>query len=302
MDFYGQIESNKRKTFLLFFVFLILVAAIGVVFDLVLAGQFYGLGLGFALVIALIWSLISYYSGDKIVLAISRAKPASKKDYPYLNNAVEGLAIAAGLPKPDVYVMPDDAINAFATGRDPNHASIAVTTGALERLNREELEGVVGHEMSHIKNFDTRTMLFAAVLVGVVSLLSEILIRSFLWGGMGSRNRERNEGGSIFILLAVVGIVLAILSPLIAQLIQLAISRKREFLADASGAELTRYPKGLADALRKIAKDEDQLKGATNATAHLYISNPFKNTGKFMANLFSTHPPIQQRIKILDAM
>jgi heat shock protein HtpX len=300
MDFYGQIESNKRMTFLLFFLFLLLVAAIGIVFDLFFTGQFYGLGLVLALVITLVWSLISYYSGDKMVLALSGARPASRKDYPHLVNTVEGLAIAAGIPKPEAFVIKDEAINAFATGRDPKHASIAVTTGALERLNRQELEGVIGHEMSHVRNYDIRTMLFAAVLVGIVAVLSDILIRSFLWGG--GRSRDREEGGSITAVLAIVGVVLAILSPLIAQMIQLAISRKREFLADASGAMLTRYPRGLADALRKIAKDPDRLKGATNATAHLYISNPFRNTGKFMAKLFSTHPPIEERIKILDGM
>ncbi len=299
-DFYSQIETNKRKTFLLFFLFLLLVAAIGIVFDLVMTGSFYGIGLFFALIITIVWSLISYYSGDKIVLTISRAKPATKQDFPYLINTVDGLAIAAGIPKPKAYVMEDDAINAFATGRDPKHASIAVTTGAMEKLSRQELEGVIAHEMSHIKNYDIRTMLYAAVLVGIVSLLSDVLLRSFLWGG--GRRRDRDEGGSIYFVFVLVGLLLAVLAPLIANLIKLAISRKREYLADASGAQLTRYPKGLADALRKIQKDQDVLKGATNATAHLYISNPFKNTGKFMANLFSTHPPLEERIKILDAM
>jgi len=297
MDFYSQIDSNKRKTVMLFFLFFLLVIALGVVFDYVFSLSY--LGIMFAIIITLVWSLVSYYSGDKIVLAISRAKPASKRENAYLVNTVEGLAIAAGLPKPKVYVMEDAAINAFATGRDPKHASVAVTTGAIEKLKRQELEGVVAHEMSHIKNYDIRTMLYAAVLVGIVAVLSDIMIRSFMWRG---RSRDSDEGGSITVIFVLVGIALAVLAPLIANLIKLAISRKREFLADASGAMLTRYPAGLADALKKIAKDQSQLKGATNATAHLYISNPFRNTGKFMAGLFSTHPPIEERIKILEAM
>ena len=293
---YEQIASNKRRTYLLFFVFSVLIMIIGIVFDFVFNLSYFGIIIAF--IITIVWILISYFKGDAIVLKLSRAKPANKKEHAFLVNTVEGLAIAAGLPKPKIYVIEDNAINAFATGRDPEHASIAVTTGTLAKLNRQELEGVVAHEMSHIKNYDIRTMLLAAVMVGVIALLSDFMIRSFLWGG---GRRDRRDGGSMQAILLVIGIILAILAPLIANLIKLAISRKREYLADASGALLTRYPKGLANALKKIAKDHEQLKGATNATAHLYISNPFKRKG-FLVNLFSTHPPIQERIKALEAM
>jgi len=209
------------------------------------------------------------------------------------------LAIAAGLPKPHVYVIEDDAINAFSTGRDPKHASIVVTTGALERLKRQELEGVVAHEMSHIKNYDIRTMLYAAVLVGIVAVLSDIMIRSFMWGGRG-RSRESDEGGSIYMILVLVGLALAILAPLIANLIKLAISRKREFLADASGAHVTRYPEGLASALEKISSYQQPMKKQSTAIAHLYISDP-RGSGKFkkgISGLLATHPPAEKRIQI----
>lgn len=292
---YDQIKSNKRKTFLLFFLFFALIMIIGTVFDYVFGLGY--LGIFFAFVITIVWSLISFYSGDKIVLKISRAREANKKEHAHYVNTVEGLAIAAGIPKPKAYVINDPAINAFATGRDPEHASVAVTTGALKKLNRQELEGVIAHELSHIKNYDIRTMLLAAVMVGVIALLSNIMIRS-MFRGRRSRN---NEGGSLQLILLAVGILLAILSPLIANLIKMAISRKREFLADASAALLTRYPPGLAGALDKIKNETVQLRGASNATAHMYISNPFKKKG-FLVNMFSTHPPIDERIKALKAM
>ncbi|MBW2970673.1 M48 family metallopeptidase, partial [Candidatus Woesearchaeota archaeon] len=246
----------------------------------------------------IIWCLISYYTGDKIVLKLSRARPLEKGEFPHLWHVIDGLAVAAGIPKPKAYVIEDNAINAFATGRDPEHASVAVTTGAVQKLDRDELEGVVAHELSHIKNYDIRTMLLAAVLVGVVAMLSDFMLRSFFWG---RGNRDREGGGSLQLIGLAIGFVMALLAPLIANLIKMAISRKREYLADASGAMLTRYPQGLADALRKIANDNTQIKGASNATAHLYISNPFKKKG-FVSNLFSTHPPIEDRIKVLEAM
>jgi len=300
-NLYGEISSNKWKTALLFFLFFLLVMAIGLVFDVVFNLSY--MGVFFALLITVIWCIISYFSGDKIVLAIAGARPANKRENAYLINTVEGLAIAAGLPKPTIYVMQDNAINAFATGRDPQHSSIAVTTGAIEKLNRQELEGVVAHEMSHIKNFDIRTMLFAAVLVGIVAVLSDFLLRGFFWG-RGSRDNDERGGGSIQLAFIAIGLVLAILAPLIANLIKLAISRKREYLADASGALLTRYPEGLANALKKIAKEDMAVKNATNATAHLYIASPFRKKGmfSFVSNLFSTHPPIEDRIKKLEAM
>ncbi|HII29437.1 TPA: zinc metalloprotease HtpX [Candidatus Woesearchaeota archaeon] len=295
MNFYEQIASNQRKTWLLMFFFIVVVAALGYVFGYVFADAYFGIVAAFT--IAVVMAMIGYYSGDRIVLSISRARPASKAEFPHLVNSVEGLAIAAGIPMPKVYVIDDPALNAFATGRDPKHASVAVTSGLLARMNRQELEGVLAHELSHVKNFDMRLMTLAAVLVGVVALLSDIMLRGFIFG----RRRDRREAGQLTAIFMIVGFLLALLAPLIAQMIKLAISRKREFLADASGAMLTRYPKGLADALGKIAHDNYSLSSASNATAHLYISNPFKR-GEWMSSLFSTHPPIQERIKALEAM
>ncbi len=291
---YEQIAANKRRTFLLFFLFIVLVMGLGVVFDLAFGLNY--LGIVIAFMFTIIWTLISYFAGDKIVLKMSGAREATKQEFAHYVNTVEGLAIAAGIPKPKAYVIEDPAINAFATGRNPENASVAVTTGALHKLNRQELEGVIGHELSHIKNQDIRTMLFAAVLVGVVSIMSRFLLRSFVFG----RRRDRNSGGSLAIIAIAVGIVMAILAPLVAQMIKLAISRKREYLADASGAMLTRYPQGLADALKKIKNDKHVVRDASGATAHLYISNPLKKKG--LQNLFSTHPPIDERIKILEGM
>ncbi|MFH1510467.1 MAG: M48 family metallopeptidase, partial [Candidatus Woesearchaeota archaeon] len=231
------------------------------------------------------------------VLSISKAKPANKQEHAYLVNTVEGLAIAAGIPTPKAYVIQEESINAFATGRDPKHASIAVTTGALRKLKRAELEGVIAHEMSHIKNYDIRIMMLVAVLVGVTVLLSDMLLRTFIYGG-----GRRGKGGVTAIAI-VVGLVLAALSPLIAQVIKFAISRKREYLADADGALLTRHPKGLADALKKIKNDNDQIVDAANkATAHLYIENPLRKHKGWSTGIFNTHPPIDIRIKALEAM
>lgn len=266
-------------------------------------GKAYGYGLSFAgimLIISGVVSFSSYYYSDKLVIAGSGAKLAEKKDYHDLYSAVEDMSIASGLPMPKVYVVDDPAPNAFATGRDPHHAAVVATTGLLAILKKSELEGVIGHEMSHVKNYDTRLMGVVAILVGSLAILSDVFLRS-MWF-RGNDDRENNGNG----ILLLIGIVLAILSPIIAMLIQFAVSRRREFLADADGALLTRYPKGLADALEKIADNPRILKRASNATAHLYIENPFKaDTGKktsWLANLFSTHPPIQERIKILREM
>jgi heat shock protein HtpX len=239
-------------------------------------------------------ALISYYSGDKAALSISKAYPANRKDHGHYINSVEGLAIAAQVPVPKIYVLPDQAINAFATGRDPEHASIAVTEGALKKLNRVELEGVIAHEMGHVKNYDMRLMTLTVILVGLIALLSDFFIRGMLFGGGGDDSKELNP---VFLIL---GIVLAILAPLIAQLIQLAISRKREYAADAAGAILSRHPAGLASALKKIKKDSMDTKNATKATAHLYFSNPLKSG--FWNNMFSTHPSIDERIRRLESM
>lgn len=262
-------------------------------------GQASGYGLSFvgiALIMSGIMSFTSYFYSDKIILGMSGAKQIQKKDHPRLFRTVENLCIGAGIPMPKIYIMQDSAPNAFATGRDPKHAVVCATTGLLEKLTETELEGVIGHELSHIKNFDIRVMAVVTVLVGLVALLADFFMRS-----MWYRDNDRDSKASgIFLLL---GIVLAILSPLIATLIQMAVSRKREFLADASGVLLTRYPEGLAAALEKIAKDKEPLEAANNATAHLYISNPFKNIKKhWFSGLFNTHPPIEERIKILRSM
>jgi heat shock protein HtpX len=251
-----------------------------------------------AAIIAGVGAFVSYYQSDRIILAISRARPATHEEFTYLDNIVEGLAIAAGIPKPAIYVIDDTAPNAFATGRNPRHSAIAVTTGLLQKLNRTELEGVVGHEMSHIADYDTLLMTLTVVMVGTVALVSDWMARSFFYGG----GRRRNTGGQAGGILVLIALILAILAPIIAQLIRLAISRRREFLADAHGALLTRYPEGLASALEKIALDTEPLEVANKATAHLYILNPLKEHGGAMNSLFSTHPPVEKRIEALRSM
>jgi heat shock protein HtpX len=298
---YEQITRNKWKSFFLILFFLCLIFAISWAF-----GEVTGLGtqgLIFAGIIAVAMTFGSYYASDKIVLAISRARPVKKEDYPYLYNVVEGLAIAAGLPKPRCYVIDDTAPNAFASGRNPENSVIVVTTGLLQKLNRAELEGVIAHEMSHIKNYDVLVQTLAVVMVGVVALLSDWTLRTFFWGGGRRRSRDRSGGGgNAAAILIVVALVLAILSPIIAQLLRLAISRKREFLADANGALMTRYPPGLASALKKLSADREPLEAANKATAHLYIVNPLKNIKGRVNKLFSTHPPIEERVAALEKM
>lgn len=260
-----------------------------------------------AVVFSSVSAFISYFFSDKITLAISHAKEIDLKTHPELYQIVENLTIAGGLPMPHVYTIDDTAINAFATGRDPKHAVVCVTTGALSRLNKTELEGVLAHELSHVGNYDIRFMTLVVVLVGTITLLADWMVRFSFFGGR-RRSSNDNGGNGIFLLI---GIVLAILSPIIATLIKLAVSRRREFLADSSGALLTRYPEGLASALEKIAQDAEPLEVANKATAHLYISNPFKTNAvdengnsstSWLANLFNTHPPIQERIKRLREM
>ncbi len=294
---YDQIASNKRKSFFLILFFLCLIFALAW-----LLGELTNLGpqgLILAIIIAVALTFGSYYSSDKIVLAISKARPVTKKEYPHLYNVVEGLAIAAGLPKPRCYIIDDTAPNAFATGRNPKNSVVVVTTGLLQKLNRAELEGVIAHEMAHIKNYDILVMTLAVVMVGVVALLSDWILRTFLWG---RRRRSSKDGGNIGVIIVVVGLVLAIFSPLIAQLIRLAVSRKREFLADANGAFLTRYPPGLASALKKLDADREPLEVANKATAHLYIVNPLKEIKGNVNKLFSTHPPIKERVAALEKM
>ena len=300
---YEQIARNKRDSVILVaiivLVLLTLGFAIGVAYTNTSAG---GLGLlGLFGIVAIVWSLISYYAGSSMVLAVSGAQRVTRDQAPQLWNVVEEMAIAAGLPMPAVYVINDPAPNAFATGRDPKHASIAVTAGLLSIMSRDELQGVIAHEMSHVRNFDIRFATLVGILVGVIALVSDFFLRSQIFGGFG-RSRDNNGGGAsaIFFLIA---IVLAILAPFAAWLVQLAVSRHREYLADASGVELTRNPLGLAHALQKIAADPRPLAVANRATAHLYIANPLKSKKlKESAGLFDTHPPIQKRIEILLAM
>jgi heat shock protein HtpX len=291
---FDEVRSNKIRSIVLIFCFVLVVGALGSVLGLMYDNLIFGLIL--SLLVGGFYALIVYHQGNKMILSMSGAKPVTKREYPHLWHTVEGLAIAAGIPKPKAYVIKDKALNAFATGKDPENASIVVTTGLLEKMNRQELEGVVAHEMSHVKNYDIRFMMLTAVLVGVVTLISHFILRSFMFGG----GRKKNGNGAIFIV--VLGLVLAILTPLVGQMIRFAISRKREYMADANAAILTRYPKGLANALKKIQNDANpKMKKANKAMAHLYISSPFRKK-KLTSKLFSTHPPIKERIKRLNEM
>ncbi len=297
---YNQITSNKTKTYMLFAFFLIFV--IGIAWVISYAYDIDWL-LPVAVVVSVVQALVSYYYSDSIALAVSAAKPVNKQEAPELYRMVENLAITAGLPMPRVHIIDDTAINAFATGRDPQHAAIAVTRGALEKLENEELEGVLAHELSHVGNYDIRVSTMAVVLVGVVALISDLFLRHMFWFGGGRDRDENNQGGGQFqAILMIVALVLAILGPLVAQLIQLAVSRKREYLADASGVLLTRYPEGLARALEKIGADHEPLEVANKATAHLYIANPLKDYKGRVNELFSTHPPLEDRIRRLREM
>lgn len=293
-DIYADIRNNKLKSYVLLVLFSFIVIVLGYVIGLYFLGDPYT-GLIAAFFIGVIYSLFAYYSGDSTILSSARAKKIRKADDPFLYNTVEGLAIAAGIPMPEIYVIKEESPNAFATGRDPQHAKVAVTTGLRAKLKRQELEGVIAHELSHIKNYDIRFAMLIVVLIGVVVFLSDIMLRSFLFGG-----GRKQEGGAWLILVA---LALAILAPIFAQLIRFAISRKREYLADADGAYLTGYPKGLADALKKIRDDHDTVVDTANrATAHMYIENPLRRTKKRSVSWFATHPDINDRIRRLEAM
>ncbi len=294
---YSQIDSNKQKSLLLIVIFIVFILLLGWLFSQITVYGYTGLII--AGLFAVVMSLAGYFSGDKIALATAGAKPLKKKDNPYVYRLVENLCITAGLSLPKIYIINDSAPNAFATGRDPKHASIALTTGLIEKLKNEELEGVIAHELSHIKNYDIRLMTLVVVLVGIVSIFSHYMFRMGLFGGFRRNNRNQ---GSLGMIILIASIVFMILSPIIAQLIKLAVSRKREYLADASGVLLTRYPEGLAKALEKISHYSKPLKNANGATAHLYISSPFGKTKNFTANLFNTHPPLQKRIAALRKM
>ncbi len=296
---YQAIASNKRRSLFLILVFIVIIGLAGWAFSQWL--DVGNIGIVFAVLLAVGMSLGGYYGGDKVALAASGARgPITQDDNPYLYRLVENLCIANGQPLPKIYLMEDPAINAFATGRDPQRASIAVTTGAIEKLENEELEGVLAHELSHIKNFDIRFMTLVTVLAGVLILLADFFWRAQWFGGRRSGNRSNNQAQGI---LMIIGLVLLILAPIIGRLIQFAVSRRREFLADASGALLTRYPEGLASALQKIETGNRQpMAHASNATAHLFFSNPFGPVTKGLSRLFMTHPPIPERVAALRAM
>jgi heat shock protein HtpX len=296
---YTHQTENTRKTWLLMSGFLVIVIALGFVL-----ARIYGNPtiLYFFVAFSLIMNIAGYWFSDSIALSLARAKPATREQYFDLYTTVENLAITAGIPLPKIYIIEDPAPNAFATGRNKEHAVVAVTTGLLAIMNKTELEGVIAHEMSHIGNRDMLVSTIVVVLVGFISIISDMLIRSaFFGGGSASRRNDREEGGGVFII---VGVILSILAPILATLIQLAISRKREYLADATGALLTRYPEGLASALEKISQYSRPMMAQSTAIAHLYIANPFGShgVGKSIGALFSTHPPIEERIKILRSM
>ena len=300
--FRERIAVNRRNSLILISAFLAFVAVFGYVIGWAWIGDPVGaiFGLVLAFGVGIVTGLATYYGGDRIVLAASRAREITHDDAPVLFNVVEEMAVAAGLPMPKVYIIDDSAPNAFATGRDPEHASVAVTSGLLDKLNRDELQGVIAHEMSHVGNFDIRYAMLVGILVGTTVLISDFFLRG-LWFGGGGRGRG-DGGGYIQLIMMVIAIVLAILAPLFARLLQLSISRQREYLADASAVRLTRNPKGLADALQKISGDREVLEAANRATAHLYIVNPVKGFEKRAKGLFSTHPPIEERIQILRFM
>ena len=292
---YTHADSNIRKTWVLLSLFLIFIIALGWIFSYLLDNSIF---LIVAVFFSFFQSFISFWYSDKILLAMSGAQPIEKRDHPELYRIVENLAITAGLPMPKIYIINEAQPNAFATGRNPQHGTIAVTRGLLEKLDRAELEGVIAHELAHIGNRDMLLGTVVVILVGVVALLSRMFLRMSFYGGGGRRRRSSKRGGGILLLLGIVG---AILAPLVASLIRLAISRKREFLADTSGALLTRYPEGLARALEKISRDPNPLKRADNSTAHLYIANPFRKKS-WLTSLFSTHPSLEERIRILRGM
>lgn len=298
-NIYEQIDANKRRSFWVITLFIAFVTAFGYFFSYLY--NYDWTFLVFALGISGVGSWISYYNSDTIALSLAGAKPVNRQAYPQYINMVENLSRVARIPTPRTYIIPSPALNAFATGRDPEHGAIALTQGVLDKMTRTEIEGVIAHELSHIRNFDTRLMTVVAILVGSIAMVMNWSWRMSMFGG-GRRRSDNDSGGSNAIVM-IIGIVLIILAPIIAQLIQLAISRRREFYADAAGVMLTRQPSGLISALKKIAQNEDiVLESANTATAHLYIDDPvtFETHGSWIAKMFSTHPPIAERIKALE--
>ncbi len=298
---YEQIAQNKRNSVFLIVFFTALVVVLGY-----LIGEAMGWGYGaliLAFILAAAMALFGYFGGDKMVLAVSRAQPASRERHAQLYNITEELTIASGLPMPRLYIIPDDnAPNAFAAGRNPRHASVAVTTALLDRLNRQELQGVIAHELSHVGNYDILFATLVGILVGTVVILADFFLRSLIWGGGRRRGRSASSSGKGGAILMLIAVVLAILAPIFAKLIQLATSRQREYLADASAAKMTRYPEGLASALEKIAVSPAKLESANRGTAHFYIVNPLKVGGRKRSQLWSTHPDVAERVKRLRAL
>jgi heat shock protein HtpX len=300
--FRAQQAANRRNSVVLIVLVTLLLAALGFAIGYATTGYVqgaYGVTIG-AIILAMLLSVGSYFGGDKLVLATSGAKEVSQQSAPQLMNVVQEMALAAGVPMPKVYIIDDTAPNAFATGRDPNHASVAITTGLLQKLDREELQGVMGHELSHVRNFDIRFALLVAVLVGSIALLADFFLRFTFWGGgrRGGGDRDKGGGGLVAIMF-ILAIVLAVVAPIIGRLVQLAVSRQREYLADASSVELTRNPVGLERALAKIASDREVLEVANRATQHLYFTNPIKKFEERSSSLFSTHPAVLDRINRL---
>jgi heat shock protein HtpX len=305
LTFYQEIAANRRNSILLVGLITLILAALGFTIGYGLTGD---LNAGYvvlllAVFLAVVLSAGSYFNGDSLVLAASQAKEVTEQQAPQLINVVRELTLAANVPMPRVFIIDDSAPNAFATGRDPQHASLAITTGLLQKLDREELQGVIGHELSHVRNYDIRFTLLVGVLVGSIALLADFFLRFTFWGGVGGRrsNREGGGGGAQGVIL-VLALILAILAPIFAALVQLAVSRQREYLADASSVDLTRNPHGLERALAKIAADQEPLEVANRATQHLYIVNPIKKLSDRGSDLFSTHPPIVDRINRLRAL
>jgi len=303
--FYDQISANRRNSLFLALAVILLLAVLGFAIGYAISGRAAGAvgAVVIAVIIGSVAALGSYFGGDKLVLTVSDAKEVDPTSAPQLMNVVQELAIAANIPMPKVYLIDDTAPNAFATGRDPKHASVAITSGLLQKLDREELQGVIGHELSHVRNFDIRFALIVGVLVGSIALLSDFFLRFTFWGG-GRRSSSDSKGGAnaLQAVMFVVAIVLAILAPIAARAVQLAVSRQREYLADASAVEFTRYPQGLANALRKIDDDPDVLKRANRGTAHLYIANPVKKFKARASSMWASHPPIKKRIRRLEAL
>jgi heat shock protein HtpX len=296
-SFRDEQARNRRDSLILASVVSVILFALIVSISYIFAPDALYIMVPISLVMVLLYTWGSYQYGDKMVLSSVNAKPAEGLEYTYLNNTVEGLAIAAGIPKPDVYVVPSEELNAFATGKDPENASLAVTTGLMKTLDRDELEGVIAHEISHIRNRDVQFMTVVAVLVGLAGILSHMILRSYFWGGR--RRRRSRDGGGLGIAIIVLGFILAIFAPIATRLVQLAVSRRREYLADASGAELTRYPDGLADALEKISKYNTGEMDVSESVSHLFISDPNRSP---LDSFYRTHPPIEDRIKRLREM